>query len=138
MLLASRKADSRWNHRLDLPLPTREDIARHFVCLSGLDMLDDRLRFRQPSGRACFADVIVLLAAQEGAEVHRELCRAVVMTGERLGADFVDGTIDFDSPEDLGGIDEGVKHGGASTRVLFNAMDLNALILAKVWPPLGR
>jgi len=43
------------------------------------------------------ANVILLLATQEGAKVHSELVRAAIMIRDGLGADFVGDTIDLDS-----------------------------------------
>lgn len=75
-----------------------------------LDVLSDVLRRGKPLGQAFFPDVILLLAAQESAEVHRELVRPPVVVGDSFGTDFMRGTVNFDRAEDLCGIEEGVEH----------------------------
>ena len=64
----------------------------------------------QPRGHARLSDVVLLLAAQKRAEVHRELLGAPVMTGDGLGTNFMGNTVDFDCAEDLRGIEQGVEH----------------------------
>jgi len=96
--------------RRHFTLPSREDIARHRVSFFGFDVLGDVLRCGKPRGRALLADVVLLLAAQKGAEVHGELIGASIMIRDGLGADFVGDTVDLDSAEDLGGIEKGVEH----------------------------
>jgi len=85
------------HRRRHFPLPAREDIARHRVSFFGLDVLGDVLRCGKPRRCALLANVILLLATQEGAKVHSELVRAAIMIRDGLGADFVGDTIDLDS-----------------------------------------
>jgi hypothetical protein len=77
---------------------------------AGLDMLGGCFWRGKPCGQALLADVLLLLAAQEGTKVHRELVRATVVIRDRFRADFVGDTVDFDSAEDLRGIEQGVEH----------------------------
>lgn len=96
--------------RRDLPPPAREDVARHRVRLFGIDMLGNGLGHGQPVCRSLFADVVLFLRAQEGAQVHREHLCAAIMTGDGFRADFVGSVVDFDRGEDLSGIEKGVEH----------------------------
>lgn len=90
--------------------PAREDIIRHVMRLTWLDMLGNRLRLRQPDGRGGFTDVVMLFRAKEGAQIHRELVAATVVIGNGLNAYFMGGAVDFNCVENLGGIEQGVEH----------------------------
>jgi hypothetical protein len=87
-----------------------KNIARHGVGFLGFDVFGGGLRMGKPGRCALLADVILLLAAQEGTEVHRELVGASIMIRNRLVADFVGGTVDLDGAKDLSGIEQGREH----------------------------
>jgi hypothetical protein len=98
-------------------------------------MLGDSLRRRHPCGRGRFTDVVLLLRAEKGPEVHRELVGVAIVVGDGLGADFVCGTFDFEGAEDLGGIEQSVEHGESVGGSQSVSMGCLPPILAKVWRP---
>jgi hypothetical protein len=75
------------------------------------DVLDDGLCCGQPGRRGDFADVVVLLGTEEGAQLDREQVFAAVMAGERLHTDLIRPVFEGVDAYDLRGVEEGVDHG---------------------------
>jgi len=92
--------------------PAGEDIRRDFMSLLGAHVLGDRMGGGQPGRGGNFTDVIVFFRAQKSAKLHRELIFAAIMAGDRLNADLKRNAFDFEGADDLGGIEQGVNHGG--------------------------
>ena len=76
--------NSMGNHAYNLAPPSGKDLVDHLMRLTSFDMLGDGLRLRNPCGRGCFTDVVMLLRAEEGSEGHREQIGVAVAVGDGL------------------------------------------------------